>query len=250
MNTLLVDCGNSRVGLALLRHQDRPVAFRHLDHAAFLEGGVETSLSSYAPVSAVLMASVAPVDVTDRITRHIEDWAGLRVRHVRPTEPVPFVRNGYRKPEQLGVDRLMAMVAARSVVDGAVCVVDAGTAVTVDLVDTTGQHLGGLILPGERLARGCLLGGTAIPDDPEVEYAAGVGRDTATAVRLGSRYAVSGAVAQLAARPELQPGMRGMKIVVGGGNGASLLPMLPAGAIHLPDLVLHGLAVVAHGRET
>jgi type III pantothenate kinase len=166
------------------------------------------------------------------------------VRRVLSTDPVPGIRNGYRRPHQLGVDRLLAMVAVRAQGEGAFCVVDCGTAVTIDLVDAAGVHQGGLILPGERLARDCLLAGTSIPRDGDIEAGASLGRDTATAVSLGARYAAASTVERaVAAYRERFGGHIG--VFVGGGGGDGLLPLLPAGCIRFPELVLHGLALVA-----
>lgn len=58
------------------------------------------------------------------------------------------VVNGYATPERLGVDRWLALLAARQKQSGDVVVVDAGTAITVDLLNSAGEHLGGFIFPG------------------------------------------------------------------------------------------------------
>jgi type III pantothenate kinase len=58
------------------------------------------------------------------------------------------VTNAYREPERLGVDRWMALIAASELVRGDVVVIDAGSAITLDLLRADGKHLGGAILPG------------------------------------------------------------------------------------------------------
>jgi type III pantothenate kinase len=58
------------------------------------------------------------------------------------------VTNGYRQPERLGVDRWMTLLAAREMAPGDCVVIDAGSAITLDLLCADGQHLGGAILPG------------------------------------------------------------------------------------------------------
>lgn len=58
------------------------------------------------------------------------------------------VTNAYREPERLGVDRWMALIAASKLVSGDVVVIDAGSAITLDLLRADGKHLGGAILPG------------------------------------------------------------------------------------------------------
>ncbi|MCZ7599940.1 MAG: type III pantothenate kinase [Gammaproteobacteria bacterium] len=64
---------------------------------------------------------------------------------------VPGLENRYANPAQLGVDRWLALIAARRLGGGPVVVVDCGTAITVDLVDGAGVFHGGMILPGRRL---------------------------------------------------------------------------------------------------
>lgn len=58
------------------------------------------------------------------------------------------VINGYTEPERLGVDRWLALLGAAATVDGDCIVIDAGSAITLDLLYADGRHLGGAILPG------------------------------------------------------------------------------------------------------
>ncbi|MCP3690402.1 MAG: type III pantothenate kinase, partial [Gammaproteobacteria bacterium] len=58
------------------------------------------------------------------------------------------VVNGYSSPESMGVDRWLALLGAADVEQHDAIVVDAGSAITVDLLRGDGQHLGGAILPG------------------------------------------------------------------------------------------------------
>ena len=59
--------------------------------------------------------------------------------------------NAYPQPQSLGVDRWLALIAARQLAPGWACVIDAGTALTIDALDAAGLHLGGLIIPGSRM---------------------------------------------------------------------------------------------------
>jgi len=59
--------------------------------------------------------------------------------------------NGYENPTELGVDRWLAMIAGYEILKGGgFIVIDAGTAITVDIVDHKCRHSGGYILPGLR----------------------------------------------------------------------------------------------------
>lgn len=248
MNSLLIDLGNTRCKLAVCE-QGVPT---HVEEFANDEW---TKIEAYllrhgSAVMATLVSSVGDTEQTATITTLAERASGRPVRLVRPTDKLPFVENGYRKPEQLGVDRLMAMVAARAHAGGPLCVIDAGTAVTIDFVTAGGRHLGGFILPGWRLARDCLLARTSIPRDSAVDPDADIGRDTPTAVALGARYGVATLVQYFTAGAgALFPGQP-VDVIVGGGGAAELLPLLPSGCITLPHLVLQGLAMVAvHGSD-
>src|SRR5690606_2659551 len=67
------------------------------------------------------------------------------------------VINAYAAPERLGADRWLALIAARRIEPGAVCVVDCGTAITIDVMHADGVHLGGLIMPGLGFTRRMLV---------------------------------------------------------------------------------------------
>lgn len=195
-----------------------------------------------------LVASVAP--------EHRYSWfmqlaqaAGLRVERIDGGRPLGGVRPGYRKPEQLGVDRLLAMVAVRAMTQSPFCVIDAGTAVTLDFVDAGGQHLGGLILPGQRLAREALLANTAIPRDDSVEVGDRLGLDTPTGIALGGRYAVA-AIAEmfLTGSRALFTG-QSAAVFVGGGDADAVASALSLPCTKIENLVLRGLAeLVYHGE--
>ncbi|MCP4333567.1 MAG: type III pantothenate kinase [Gammaproteobacteria bacterium] len=58
------------------------------------------------------------------------------------------VINAYQQPERLGVDRWLALLACAEIATADAIVIDAGSAITLDLLRADGQHLGGAILPG------------------------------------------------------------------------------------------------------
>jgi type III pantothenate kinase len=60
------------------------------------------------------------------------------------------------------VDRIAALIAAKEKYPGTSCIVDCGTAVTIDALDTNGRHMGGVILPGIKSMRKALMSNTKI----------------------------------------------------------------------------------------
>lgn len=247
MSTLLLDLGNTRWKAALGNGGDiGPVLSG--DYADFdnLHDGLPRGA---AGVARVLIASVVDAERTAALQRRLAATVQAPVRRVLATDPMPNVRSGYRKPEQLGVDRLLAMVAARACTTAPFCVIDSGTAVTLDFVDAGGDHQGGFILPGIRLFRDCLLSNTSIPRDSAIHAADTLGRDTPTAVALGARYAVAGIVERFLIGQQRLFGDQATEVFVGGGDAQQYLALLPSPCTKIDNLVLRGLAVIAASGE-
>jgi type III pantothenate kinase len=240
---VLIDLGNSRWKVAKASRgvvgEVRQGLYVAMD--AYSEALAELSGEG----SVVMAASVVDTTTSERFLSLARDITGSSVRRVLSSDAVPGVRSGYRDPAQLGVDRLLAMVAGHSLTSGPFCVVDAGSAVTIDFVDAAGQHLGGLILPGHRLARECLLARTSIPREAEVEPGARLGRDTPTALALGSLYAVAGIVERFVVGSESLFPQGGVTLFLGGGDAMMLESLMPVPCERVEHLVLSGLGVLA-----
>lgn len=247
MSALLFDLGNTRWKVAPWRDGEIGTVLSGAHSGQPLPNDVFELIAG--DLDEAYVASVAAADVTDPLLAVLEHDLGMRVHQVTATQAMPNLRSGYRRPEQLGVDRLMAMVAARAATTAPLCVIDAGTAVTLDFVAADGRHLGGFILPGVRMFRDCLLANTSIPRDARVTDGDVLGRDTPTAVALGARYAVSGIVETFLSGSRALFGAQRADIVVGGGDAAAFVDLLPARCITLEHLVLRGLAVVAGSGE-
>lgn len=150
------------------------------------------------------------------------------------------VKSRYDRPEQLGSDRWAALVAARALHPGRCLVVNAGTATTADLLSAEGEFLGGLILPGVDLMRFVLHEHTGrLPlQEGRVERTP---RNTVDAIESGCRHAQAGAVERMyrIAGAEAQ-------CLVSGGAGQALIGQLDIPCRYVENLVLEGLARIAH----
>ena len=143
--------------------------------------------------------------------------------------------SSYAEPDRMGVDRWLAMLAAHAHNAGALCVIDAGTAVTLDLVSAEGVHEGGYILPSADLMGRALSSETDRIYVNALEAPAIVpGNNTQACVTAGSWRAVMGAVeSTMAEYPEHRA------LLTGG--AASTLRDLGLVATYSPDLVMEGL---------
>ena len=142
----------------------------------------------------------------------------------------------------MGVDRWLAMLGARKREQGRLCVVDAGSALTLDFVSATGQHEGGYIIPGAALMeRALLLDTDRVRFDETADYALSPGVSTAEAVRHGIALAQAGAIG-LALE---QAGSEPIALLYCGGAGETLRQLVNRGGQWLPDLVFEGLETMA-----
>jgi type III pantothenate kinase len=197
----------------------------------------------------VVGVNVAGEGVRLRIEALLTRWR-LVPEWLFSTAKAAGVVNSYANPEQLGADRWAALVAARSRVSAAgspppAIVINAGTAVTIDALDSDGVFRGGFILPGLRLMLQALADNTAA-----LKVAPGQHRDyptnTPDALYSGAVSAICGAIDTM--RGRLRQGDRSVACVISGGAAAEIAPHVPGGAEIVEHLVLDGVLVLAGAR--
>ncbi len=248
---LLIDMGNSRIKWACCTVDE------------WIGGGSVPSPTGYDALQfgfldnlAVVPDRVAAVNVVgderaDSLALAVRQRWNLSVEFARSRQKSGVLVNAYAEPRQLGADRWLAMVAARHYFRGPLCVVDAGTAMTVDLIESDGGHLGGFIVPGltlmraalERETREILSRSRLLPEETN-QMTATPAKTTAEALSRGALLAATGLVDRgraMTARPA--------RVIVTGGDAEQLLPLLPRGYRHRPQLVLEGLALDVAGME-
>jgi type III pantothenate kinase len=250
---LLVDAGNSRIKWRVVRGERRG-RMRSAPLGATLPAALRADLARLPAAGRVVAVNVAGARFAAMLRRAVAG-AGLAPPHLAASaRSATGLRNGYRDAWRLGADRWVAMLGAQRFAGAAVplCVADAGTALTVDVVDGSGAHRGGLIVPGPQLMIDSLLSGTrgirrraggpAAPGRPR--SATGWPRDTSGALAAGALEACAGAIGRsfAKARAEFGPATQ---LLVTGGAALPLMPLLPAPARHVPDLILLGLEVLA-----
>lgn len=241
---LVIDIGNSRIKWASTEnsrlHGPGAVYYPGRPLAEVFTG----AWGALEPPSRVVCTCVAG----GQIGASLADW--LRARYGVSTEFVSAqaegfgVRNGYREPDRLGADRWAALIGARRREPRAVCVVDCGTAITIDALADDGRHLGGLIAPGVMTMRRALYEAAAgIVDEGEGELTP-LAADTRSGVSAGTLYAAAAFIDRGCAEIEQAAGHAMSRLLTGGGADV-LRPLLKGTYAPVPDLVLEGLAVIA-----
>jgi type III pantothenate kinase len=194
------------------------------------------------------------------------DW----LKQHRPTDHVTLLAHGdlslevrLPRPDMVGIDRLVNAVAVNRLREPArpAIIVDAGSAITVDLVSADGAFLGGAILPGIEMSARALHEFT--DRLPMVDFSRltapplALGTDTASAIESGVFWAAIGAIRQLVARqcesagPSRAEGWGGSStatptdVFLTGGTGAIVAELLGPHTRYFPDLTLSGIALAA-----
>jgi type III pantothenate kinase len=240
---LLIDFGNTRLKWALtVDGQARPGGvFAHVGVPLALE--LRRDWSELAGIDAVFVASVVSDARESELETLLRERLDCPVFFVRSPAAALGIRNAYTEPHRLGVDRFLALAAAHARKPRLQVLISAGTALTVDAIDATGEHLGGLIVASPRQMRHALLAATARVDAPD-GHLRELPRSTADAVLSGSLYAAAGAIDRFRENVARRSGVVPPPLLLGGGGGDELESLLaPVERVH--DLVLHGLALWA-----
>lgn len=240
---LLVDVGNSRVKW-LLWHEGQAVRRGHLWHQGSdpTRWGEQLWAGLERPTR-VLIANVAGTEVMVALGDWISRVWQVPFQFVTTAAVACGVRNAYRQPAQMGVDRWVALIGARPL-QQACCIVDCGTAVTIDALTADGEHWGGVILPGARLMREALFRDTRQIPVAEQGQALFLGRSTRDCVWGGTTYAVVEAIDGITQRMAEVMGGEVRRLLTGG-DAEALLPYLRQSYRLEPDLLFQGLRVIA-----
>ncbi len=103
----------------------------------------------FIPVTADLKGAIisSVVNYSREIIDYLSNLYGTCIE-LNHSTPIPL-ENRYQTPDTLGYDRIAAAVGAYTICPGKnVLVIDAGTAITYDIVTSGGEFLGGNISPG------------------------------------------------------------------------------------------------------
>ncbi|WDF55084.1 type III pantothenate kinase [Mucilaginibacter sp. KACC 22063] len=193
MPNLVIDIGNTQAKLAVFDGEQ----LLRFEQAVNVTDAMADELISQYNVDKVIVSSVRKDEELN--LGHIDSKKIYRFnRHM-----VKNINNHYRTPDTLGIDRLAAVAGAAACYAGQnSLIIDAGTCITYDGIDTNNNYYGGSISPGLRMRFKAMHDYTAgLPMiEPVVEFDKTFGDDTASAMRSGVqngiKYEVTGFVQQ------------------------------------------------------
>ena len=144
--------------------------------------------------------------------------------------------NVYSDPKSLGCDRWLGMIASYELSQGkSFVLVDVGTAITIDIVNNSGNHLGGLIFPGLKKLRGC-FNNFPVSSDKNIDQ---IGQSTEKAWTIGTLSLIVNAINHKIT--ELKVKFPEALIFITGGGYTDIQEFLEFDYSYHENLVLDGL---------
>jgi len=211
---LCVDIGNTNITLGLFKSGNLLKSHDIPTH----QKGYEQELTYFLKhriIEDCLICSVVP-DATLKFERDI-----ARITHKSPKitgrdVKIP-VKNLYKYPSQVGQDRLVNAYAGIKIYSAPLIIIDFGTAVTFDVISAKKEYLGGMILPGLRIALQALAQKTALL--PEIKLQAPkefIGRSTKSSMLSGAIYGFSALTDELVTKIRAVIGKNAVCVGTGG----------------------------------
>ncbi len=139
---LVIDIGNTRTKLALFKNGE--IIF-NTTWDELLLANIQKIIIDYPEINKGIISSVKdyPIEIKEYLNKSLRHFIELDHNTAIP------LKNHYKTPETLGKDRIAAVVGANQLFPKQnILVIDAGTAITFDLVSENNEYLGGNISPG------------------------------------------------------------------------------------------------------
>ena len=193
---LLLDVGNTRIKWVLADDNEDFTACGRFesDVRAWPEGFsvLQTTVPDTA-VQGIAVASVIGSELDALLCEHLKAVSDVPPWFAQVQAQSCGLRCAYEDHRQLGIDRWLVSIAAWQTFRQAVCVIDYGSAVSLDVVDADGRHLGGYVVPGLGMMKRALSRDTArIFSHSSIIADRHPGTDTAACVSNGCLGALAG----------------------------------------------------------
>ncbi len=238
MLSLCVDFGNTLIKLAVFDNN----ILVHFQAIESIQNSLISELFDRYQIEAVIVSSVT--EVPEQITILLKQKSKFFIILDHKT-PLP-IQNEYTSKETLGKDRLAAVIGAYSLYPGEnLFVIDAGTAITYDIINDHAQYLGGNISPGIQMRYKALHQFTSkLPLLDRIEDYILFGNNTQDAIKSG---VLQGVVIEMDGTIDLfKKDFPGIKVVLTGGDSEFFDKKLKNTIFVVQNLVLVGLNRVLH----
>src|SRR3989338_1207603 len=211
---LTVDIGNTNIGFAIFSGVKITKKF-NIPTKNYSWKHLKNKLGRVSVVKSVICSVVPKVTVV--LARDLKRLLGAPPYIIGKDLKVP-IKNLYRRPYQVGQDRLVNAYVGVRLFGSPLILIDFGTAVTFDVVSKRGEYLGGMILPGLQISLDALNERTALLPRVRLKRPKEfIGSDTEGSMLSGIVYGLAALSDDLTKRIKLRIGKAG-KVIGTGGN--------------------------------
>jgi len=238
---LLFDIGNTHTHIGLA--DDRRVRKQMDIPTREWFGGDTAKFAGKNRITGAILCSVVP-RATPLVRKAVRAIWKLETLELNP-KTIRGVGIDYPRPNSIGPDRLANAVAAKLRFGAPVVVVDFGTAVTFDVVNSSGNYVGGIIVPGLAAMTDYLHEKTALLPKIKIrEVKNVVGKSTEHAMLVGAVHGYRGLIRGLLVELKRELRAKKLPVVATGGYAKLIAAKLPEISTVAPDLTLEGLRLV------
>jgi type III pantothenate kinase len=225
---MVVDQGNSSIKVGIFDHQNL------MEKHTFTDMSGLQQLMEASAVENTIISSV-------KADTPFQAYGGLKkIFFLDHHLPLP-IKNLYKTPATLGVDRLAGVCGAQQIFPLQPClVIDAGTCITYDFIDNNGNYYGGGISPGLAMRFQAVHTFTAkLPLVSPKQNIPLIGDSTETCIQSG---VVNGMLAEIEGIiQQYHSKFAGLRVILCGGDAMFFENQLKASIFASPELVLIGL---------
>jgi len=239
---LLLDAGNTRLKWALAG-PDHVIVNTGIIAYDALSAGLK-GLAANIMIDAIAVSSVAGVERDQQLCHLCQEYFQLSPLFARVSAAACGLDNDYQALDRLGVDRWVAALGLAELSGINRIIVDAGTAITVDVVSANDVYLGGVILPGAKLMHDSLVGETAGIFSQHSVVSNVIGKTTDQCVNAGTSYGLAGAIERVIQEMQtIETNREFWRVYLCGGDAQWLSRLLSIDlpVFEMPNLLFDGL---------
>ncbi|WP_298499549.1 type III pantothenate kinase [uncultured Algibacter sp.] len=231
---LIIDVGNSFVKLAI--YSKNELVYKVIVKIDSVINEIEILKKKYTSINRAIISSVGRLKQKD--INIIDEYFDLLV--LDSNINLPF-KNCYKTPKTLGVDRIALVCGSISQYSNKnVLIIDAGTCITYDFINSKNEYLGGAISPGIRVRYKSLNNLTANLPLLETEMPKQiVGNTTKESIHSGVIYGVLNEIDGIIESYKLKNA--DLTVILTGGDSNFLSKQLKSSIFANPNFLLEGL---------
>lgn len=249
MSYILIDAGNSCLKIAQVSElDDKQISYKLIDYIN-LSDELNDYLCDCIPAD-VIVSNVNSLTIFNIIADVVYNTWRIQPYLVAVEQNKFGISTRYTNPRTLGSDRWLALIAARNEFNQALCVIDCGTAVTIDVLSDSGMHIGGLISPGITTARhslGLKANNLSIVENADENInnkSSFFAINTQDAILGGTLYQMSAYIERIVSEFKQEFGDN-THCIITGGDADLIMDLTSHHMYYRETLVLNGLRLIA-----